>query len=93
MGDDYARVLQTMAEKYDHSKDQTFSAAVQDVFRVKFDSDKNNATENGAASRALNNDKRNRATASKLKQFYTPRALRHVLEYLAIDYVTLGLRE
>jgi len=90
MGDDFARVLQTIGDRYDDSKDQKFKTALQDVFRVKFNSEMDGEN---TASRSLENDKRNRATASKLQNFYTPRTVRRVLEYLAIDYVKLNLRE
>lgn len=88
MGSDYARVLQTLTEKFDHAKDQKFPSAVQKVFRVKF-----SGTEDNTATRSLEKNKRNRQTASKLEKFYTPRTVRRVLEYLAIDYVKLNLRE
>lgn len=90
MGADYARVLRSAAQRYDHSTDQKFAKAIQSVFRVSFDEMTGDST---TATRSLESNRRNRKTASTLQKFYTARTVRRVLEYLAIDYVRLNLRE
>jgi hypothetical protein len=85
MGEDFYADLQAMGHRYGGSVTQQ----IEDAFKVNLRGE--NVTRTAHLPPAYQAAKRERKAAKRLQEFYTPRTLRRVLEYMSIDYVKLGL--
>ena len=79
MGEDFYADLQAIGQRYGDNVTQQ----IENSFKV------NLRDENITRMAHLPN--RERKAANRLEEFYNPRTLRRVLEYMSIDYVKLGL--
>jgi hypothetical protein len=84
MGINFYSDLQTLGRQYGDS----LTGAFEEVFKVDLHSE--NFTRITGNSNAYVGG-RERKAAQRLQDYYTPRTVRRVLEYMAIDYVKLGL--
>jgi hypothetical protein len=82
MGDDFYADLRAIGQRYGDNVTQE----IENAFKV------NLRGETNITRMALKKDNdRVRKASKRLEEFYTPRTLRRVLEYMSIDYVKLGL--
>jgi hypothetical protein len=88
MGRDFAHELDRMARRYGGTR---LPDALDGAFgyRSKIGRDDNGTT---TTADVFGSDKAHGTKASaKVRRYYSPRSVRRALEYLSIDYVTLGL--
>jgi hypothetical protein len=85
MGDDFYVDLQAIGQRYGDN----VTRQIEGVFKVNLRGEKITRTAN--LPLAYKNRERERKASKRLEEFYSPRTLRRVLQYMSIDYVKLGM--
>jgi hypothetical protein len=85
MGEDFYADLQVFGRRYGDNMTQQ----IENSFKVNL---RGNETITRVADLPPQDQERERKASKRLEEFYTPRTVRRVLEYMSIDYVRLGLK-